>query len=133
MGSPSEDIKDILEAESSLSLTFGANLFISREPAEPDAVVTIFDTPGFAPDLTMNKNERYDRPSIQIRVRNNNYADGYALSDSIKEILHGKGHEIWNSTSYELIKAANDISLLDYDESNRVRFVITFDIQRKPV
>jgi len=133
MNSPSEDIKDILEDEASLSLTFGTNLFVSREPAEPDAVVTIFDTPGFSPDLTMNKNERYDRPSIQIRIRNNDFTDGYSLADSIKEILHGKAHEIRNSTSYESIKAASDISLLDYDESNRVRLVITFDIQRKPI
>lgn len=46
MNAPSVDIKDMLEAESSLGLTFTSDLFVGHEPNTPDETVTIFDTPG---------------------------------------------------------------------------------------
>lgn len=129
--SPSIDIKDILEAESALALTFATDLFIGKEPTSPDNCVTIFDTPGAIPQLTLNRNEIYEYPSIQIRVRNNDYMTGANLINDIKSTLHGRGHETWNGTFYSLIAASDSPALLDYDESNRARFVCNFNIQRR--
>lgn len=131
MSSPSEDIKDILESISSLALDFATDLFIGREPANPDNTVTIFDTPGGPPDVFYNNFEYY-YPSVQIRVRNNSYSSGWDLINDIKEALHGRGHETWGDFVYELIRCTTEPALLDWDEQSRVRFVVNFDIQRKP-
>jgi len=131
MNPASQDIKDILEADSSLGLTFADNLYIGREPETPDNTVTIFDTPGDPPDFTYNNTVKYYRPAIQIRVRNNNYQNGWSLIDEIKLSLHGRINEVWNGTKYTQIRCFMEPMLLDWDENNRVRFVTTFNIQRK--
>lgn len=133
MRPPSEDIKDILEADSGLGLTFAVNLFIGQEPPEPNDCVTIFDTPGYPPLLTLTQRDdpEYYRPSVQIRVRNKNYLTGWNLIDAIKVALHGRNHETWGGTSYTLIACVGEPALLDWDESNRARFVTTFDLQRR--
>ena len=131
MNAPSVDVKDMLEGESSLGLTFAQNLFVGFEPPEPDDAVTVFDTPGYAPDLNYDKSERYDRPSVQVRVRSKSYTIGWNLINSIKRLLHGKAHETWNGTYYSLIKCTQEPAILDWDDKGRVRFVATFDIQRR--
>ena len=130
MNPPSQDIKDILEA-ADLNLTFQSNLFIGSLPAQAqDNCVVIYDTPGYSPDLTFNFGEKYFRPSIQIMVRSRDYQTGYSLINSIKNELHGIGHEVWNGTVYELIKCTQEPFLLSYDERNLVQFICNFDIQR---
>jgi hypothetical protein len=131
MNSVSEDIKDILEAESSLDLTFGTNLFVAHEPATPANTVTVYDTAGYAPQLTMDKDEIYEYPSVQIRVRNVSYQTGWELINDIKRSLHGRAHETWNGTYYSVIRCSSDIALVDWDNSKRARFVVNFDIQRR--
>lgn len=131
MNPSSVDIKDMLEAESSLGLVFTENLFIGQEPAEPYNCVTIFDTVGRAPQLTYKKGENYFYPSIQIRVRNANYLDGWQLINDILLSLHGRAHETWNETLYTVIYCSSGPALLDWDDNRRVRFIINFDLQRR--
>jgi hypothetical protein len=127
----SEDIKDMLEAESSLGLTFAINLFIGKEPEKPDDTVTIFDTMGFPDDLTFDATEIYERPSIQIRVRSNDYMTGMTLAQDIKASLHGRGNETWNGTLYTVIRSVGGPALMDWDGSDRARFIINFNLQRR--
>lgn len=126
----SEDIKDMLEAESSLGLVYGTNLFIGFEYTDPDDCVVIFDTYGGAPQLTAD-NAKYYYPSIQILVRNRDYLEGMALTQNIVDTLHGRAHETWNETLYSLIRCASDPALLGWDTSRRARFVTNFNIQRR--
>lgn len=130
MNAPSVDVAAILAA-GGLGLTFATNLFVGQEPTEPDNVVTVFDTPGYPPQLSLDKTEVYEYPAIQVRVRNNSYLAGYELAADIKTLLHGLAHETWNNTRYELIRCMQDPFLLDYDENGRARFVINFDLQRR--
>jgi hypothetical protein len=130
MNSPSDDIKDILEA-AGLGLTFQTNLFVGTLPAQAqDNCVVVYDTPGWEPDLTFNPDEKYDKPSIQVLVRNRDYRQAYDLVNDIKTELHGLGHEVWNGTTYELVRCSQEPFPLGHDEKNRVRFVCNFDIQR---
>lgn len=131
MNASSEDIKDMLVAESALGLTFGTNLFIGLEPSEPDNTVTIFDTAGFPEQLTFLQGEVYEYPSVQIRVRNNSYTVGWALINDIKTQLHGRGQETWSGTLYSVIYTPGGIALLDWDNMDRVRFIINFNLQRR--
>ncbi|MEE9356487.1 MAG: minor capsid protein [Methylococcaceae bacterium] len=133
MNAPSVDIKDILEAESSLGLTYSTDLFIGKEPTSQesqDNCVTIFDTGEFPPQLTLTKGENYYYPTIQIRVRNNAYITGYNLINNIRDALHARNHETWNNTVYELIECASGPAFLDWDENKRARFIVNFNIQR---
>jgi hypothetical protein len=125
----------MLEAELDLSLSSGSsgavrNLFVGKEESTPDDCVTIFDTPGFPPMLTLN-DQGYYYPTIQIRVRSRKYVDGYALAQKIQSALHGRAQETWNDTLYTVIYCSGDIALLDWDDKGRPRFVINFYIQRR--
>lgn len=131
MNVPSEDIKDYLVAESSLDLTFGTNIFIGVEPTTPDNTVTIFDLMGDMPEMTFDGNSHYYRPSIQIRVRNNDYRAGWELIDDIKDTLHGLGPLVINSTTYTLIECVLEPGFLERDENERFKFVTTINLQRR--
>ena len=129
MNPPSKDISDMLVA-GSLSLVVGTNLFIGREPEAPNDCVTIFDTPGHPPEMYYSNEYRYFYPSIQIRVRDIEYLEGWDLINDIKLLLHNRGQETWNGTLYSAIACTIEPALLDWDQNNRARFVTTFDIQR---
>ena len=132
MNAVSYDIKDMLEAESSLGLTFATNLFVAYEPASPDNCVTIFDTPSFAPDMTLDpQNEAYYRSSAQIRIRHNTYGTGMSWARDIMDSLHGRAHETWNGTLYTVVMAAGEPALLATDENNRKIIIINFNLQRR--
>jgi len=132
MNPVSRDIATILEAEPTLGLVFADNLFVGREPATPINVVTIFDTPGAGPLLTLEGKggSNYFYPSIQIRVRSDNYPDGWRWINNIKDVLHGVNGKTVNGTIYHLIRCATSSFLLDWDEMGHPRFVCNFDCQR---
>jgi len=131
MNPASIDVKDMLENESSLGLIFATNLFVGKEPTTPANCVTVFDTPGGLDDVTLNNDSVYQRPFIQIRVRNLDYDTGWALIDGIRDLLHGKGPETWNGTLYSSIVSTGDPALLDWDNNDRPRFFINFAMQRR--
>lgn len=131
MNPTSVDIKDMLEADSSLGLVLNTDLFIGMEPTKPNDCVTIFDTLGRPPQLTMAKGENYFYPSVQIRVRGKSYLTAWALAKDIKTSLHARGPETWNGTLYTLLQCISGPAMLDWDENQRVRFVINFNIQRR--
>jgi hypothetical protein len=131
MNATSVDIKDYLEAYSDLGLEFAENLFIGREPETPSNTVTIFDLAGAQPQLNFDRTEQYLYENIQIRIRNQSYQTGYALAKNIETYLHGVGNTTINETYYSSVICALPTMMLDWDNNNRVRFVITFNIQRR--
>ncbi|MFP4046755.1 MAG: minor capsid protein [Bacteroidales bacterium] len=132
MNPVSEDIKDMLVDDSSLGLTFKEELFIGREPDKEGNFVTIIDTPGGPPHLSMNKEySDYYYPTIQVRIRNRSYREGMELAQDIMASLHGRAHEEWNSTYYSLIRCSSGPAPLDWDSHDRVIIVLNFEIQRR--
>lgn len=130
----SVDMKDLLllnTVEPLVSLVFGQNLFIGNEPATPDSCVTIFDTPGYPPDVHFDPLQSYYRPSIQVRVRSKDYLEAYTLISAIKSALHNLYITV-NDTVYTLITCRQEPALLDWDANKRCRWVTTFDMQRRP-
>jgi len=132
MNAASIDIAAMLAAEDSLDLSLGVNIFVGREPSDPDNCVTIFDTPGGRPLTFLEPGgDDYYSPTIQIRVRNNDYRIGYNLAHDIMVSLHGRAQQTWNGTLYSVVLAMADPALLDWDENGRARFVVNFDVQRR--
>ena len=138
MNNPSVDIVEMLEGAGDSSgiggtgaMVFGIDLFIAREPVKPDNCITIFDTPGFPPWLGLDGETGYEYPSIQVRIRNKKYIDGWNLIEEIKNSLHGRHQETWNGTLYSIIYCSSGPALLDWDDNGNCRLVVNFNIQRR--
>jgi hypothetical protein len=131
------DIKEMIEAfalEEDSSPGCNIDLypiFIGKEPAEPFNCITLFEIGTLPPQLTLDRNEIYEYPMVQIRVRANNYLEGWEMIYNIKNLLHGQGQVTWNGAFYTLIRCISGPALLDYDKNQRVRFIINFYIQRR--
>lgn len=133
MNYASYDITDMLEADSTLGLTFADNLHRAKEPPNPDNVVTVYDTPSFPPEPILDRTSWYYRSSIQIRVRHNSYATGITWARDIMESLHNRAQEEWNGTLYTVIQAVGEPAPMAWDENNRPIFIINFNLQRTEV
>ncbi len=134
MNAPSVDIKQMIEYFAQEDSSCVLELFpihIGKEPAEPQNVISIFETGVMGPQLTLDRNEVYEYPTIQIRVRANEYLEGWNVITNIKNILHGRANETWNGALYTLIRCSSGPALLDYDKNQRVRFIINFYLQRR--
>jgi len=129
MNPASQDIATYLQGKENLDLTIGENLFIGREPNKPSSLVTIFDVAGPGPKVVMSGTVLFSMPSIQIRVRNIDYRDGWAVINDIKVLLHCFRGTL-SGTVYAGISCRQEPALLDYDDGGRVRFVSTFTCQR---
>lgn len=131
MNACSVDIKDILINETTLSLSFGDDLFVGREPESPDESVTIYDTPGAGRGTNLQGSDGTHEASIQVRVRNNSYKAGVDLCESIIQSLHGRNQEKWNGTVIFSIICKNGPHLLKWDDNERAIFIANFNVQRK--
>jgi len=130
MNAPSEDLKDMLEADSALGLTFAENLFIGKEPITPHNCVTIYDEIGNTPNLAMDGTTYY-YPIVQIRVRNIGYKEGWTLINNIMLSLHGRANETWNDALYAVIYCSSGPALLTWDDNEFVKFIVNFNLQRR--
>ena len=134
MNAPSEDIKDMLEAESSLALTFATDLFFGQEPATPDNTVTVLDIGSFPTVALLSSNENdthYEYKVVQVRVRNRSYSTGWTLIQNIHDLLHGRAQETWNETLYAAIIATSSPEMLEWDKNGNIIFFTNLNLQRR--
>jgi hypothetical protein len=133
MNAPSIDMKNYLVTNG--VGTFGQNptasgwsIFIGKEPDRPDNTVTLYDTPGDAP----NPKWLLDFPRFQIRVRNNKYELAYNKAEEVKSWLLGLPSQDLGGIRYVGIYVVIDTHFLQTDESARSIFVSTWRIIREP-
>jgi hypothetical protein len=121
-------VKDLLDGDSSLQLTFATDLFVSEMPDAPDAAVCIFDTGGYAPEVDYE----YKRPTVQVLVRGrrDGYLAAHALAADILDVLNGLHNETINSTRYIGIWAEGDVISLGRDGNGRPLLSMNFRIHR---
>ena len=131
MNPVTEDIKDMLEADSNLSFVLGTDLFIGRMPATPNNCVLLLDTPGYPPMVTLTPGEDYFYDSFQVRVRHSNYLTGYQWCKDIQLSLHVRAQKTWSETLYSVIYCSSGPAMLEWDENNRVIFILNFETQRR--
>jgi len=131
MGFVTNDMRLLLESVPALSLTFGTNLFIGREPTAPDACVTLY-TGGTSPrGMVLGGANGYDRQSFQIRIRANHYEVGMQLAEDIISAIHGRKQEMWGNVLYFAIMHQNGPELIAWDDNNRAIIVLNFNVGRK--
>ena len=132
MNAASFDIKDMLEDSSAgLGLVYETNLWISKEPAEPDNCVTVYDTPTLAPERTLSNNEWYYYSSVQVRIRHNDYTTGMVLARNIMDSLHDRVNTTWNGTLYTVVQATGEPVPMVRDDNDRTIIIINFNLQRR--
>jgi len=126
------DIKDILVAAGvgAFASTTGWALAVSREPDEPNQVITVYDVGGTDPDPKF----LLDFPSVQVRIRGNpaDYVNTYARAQLVKDTLLGLQRQTVNATIYVGIWQTGDIQNLGFDDSNRPILVTNWRIAREP-
>jgi hypothetical protein len=132
MNSAALDVKDMLDDASGGAAvgTFGTDLFVSREPASPDAVVTVYDTGGFPPDPNAGIGLQY--PTVQVRVRGvkGGYTAASVKARAVHDALHGVTEASWNGSRYLWVFGQQDPMFLGYDESDRPLFAQNFRLAR---
>ena len=132
MNSTATDIATLLDGDTSLGLTLETDLFVGRMPNEPDDCVVVYDNPGGAPMLTLDKaTSNYFYSSVYVRIRNIKYAPGWEQMFDILEFLHASSQDVVGTTYYALIKAMNDPQVLHWDDNERVIMFINFEVQRR--
>ena len=120
----------MLVGDSTLGLGFATNLWIGKEPTSPSDCVTIYDTPSFFAETTLD-NQRLYNTHFQVRVRYGDYVQGMALARNIMDSLHDRAQETWNGTLYTSITATGEPALLTWDGNNRAIIIINFYTKRR--
>jgi hypothetical protein len=62
-------------------------VYVSGEPTEPGDVLTTYDTTGLMDGRGMRTGEKLEHQGVQVRVRADNYNDGYAKATQLQESL----------------------------------------------
>lgn len=104
--------------------TVGVDIFLGLIPDQPDNCVVLFEYAGSPPDLHWPG----EYPGLQVRVRSVSYPAGRAKIGEIVDLLHGLHEQELSGTRYLLIKARGSPEVLKRDGSNRIEFLVNFEI-----
>ena len=127
---PSADIIALLEADSSLALTAGTNLFGGDLPTTPNNCVAVVDTMGLEEKGSLDTSETIKQPSVQIVVRHNKYDTGGALMQNILDYLRTITNQTEGGTKYLQLFFSSGINWIGRDENDRHVFSKSIDIMR---
>ena len=106
-----------------------SDVFLGREPTEPDNCVTIYDIGGPPQNARLALNEDY----IQVRVRNNSYEAGYERMVEIRKELEGKRENVTlNGNLYIGFWLRSAIMFLMRDEQDRSIFTMEIRVMWHP-
>ena len=123
--SPAHELALYLESEG--VGTFAQDIHVSREPAAPDNVVTIYDTGGSAP---ANYDIELRQPTIQVRVRNTSYPNAVAKQEEIFAILNAIKTQVIEGSTYLGVWMTTDILSIGRDDNDRHLLTANYQVQR---
>ena len=126
--SPALDIATILQTNG--LGTLGTDIFVGREPETPDQIITIYDTPGIAPNAKYLR----DEPTVQCRTRGrpDTYGATWILAQQIKDTLLGLAPQLIGGLSnYVLFVQIADISGAAGDSLNRPVLISNWQLVRE--
>ncbi len=117
----------------SLIVSVNANTFLGDAPDTPDNCVMIYATGGIGTLHNMGAvtNKAAEQQSIQIRIRNTDYATAVSEANQIKEILDGYNNTIVNTDLYQSIFLDSDILSIGKDDRGRNNLTLNFTLKKK--
>lgn len=108
--------------------TVGTTIFYGQMPETPDDCVTLFEYAGEPPEDTHDA-QHYEKPGLQVLVRDTSYSDARTKIASISALLHTLANTSLTGTKYLYIRAVQSPFVLERDSSNRVvmaqNFIVT--------
>ena len=125
------DLAQLLDDEEfgTLWATSGWSIHVGQEPANPNTVITLYDTGGSEPHYS----EEWENPHVQIRVRGDTGA-GYTTAmdkiQAIKRYLVFGGSVSWDGQKY-LCWTIGDVMWIKHDENGRPVFVCNFRLLKE--
>jgi len=127
MGSPAQDMAQVLLLDSSLALVWARTLHVGISPDtedDPDLCVSVRDTPGIAPESDFD----YHISGVQVRVRGDrgDYVGAHLLARKIAYFLNGQVDLVVDGARYIMVLAQGDPFFVDWDGNRRPEFVLNF-------
>ena len=121
-----EQISAYLEAQ---GIGTADDICIGLMPDKPDDCIALFEYAGSP--IPLHWAGEY--PGLQVRVRGSSYSTGRDKIGAIVTALHGLHDQVLavgesDGTRYLLIRARGTPELLNRDASDRVEFVVNFEI-----
>lgn len=113
-------------------LTLGTNLFLGREPADPDTCVTLYETGGRPADDFFGDGTApaLERPGLQVRVRASGYSTAAALAGDVWQALAKVSNDTLSGTLYQRVMPLQSPFAFDRDDRDRMVFAANFDVIR---
>lgn len=132
IASQAQGVSDILVAATVAEAGPGVGwrVFISREPADPDTVITLYDTTWRPP----NPKWLLDFPGVQVRVRGSvsGYTAARVVAQQVKDALLGIEPHTRNGDYWRGIILGSDITFLMYDQIERPIFTLNVRLFVEP-
>lgn len=128
-----DDIGGYLDTQLT-TLTLGTNFFLGKMPeVPPNNIAAIFENAGLQPLYTQGSVNlpAFERPELQVIVRNSSYTAGRALAESMYRVLTQIANQTINGTLYYRIEALHTPEVFDRDKSGLVLFTCNFTVMRK--
>lgn len=115
----------------SLLLGITPDVFRLDAPADPDNLICIYHSGGFAPVMNFS-GRTYEQPSFLVRIRHRNADTAILWAEQVKDTLIPIHDITINDTRYIDISQTSDIMPLGRDSRNRMELTINFNakIQR---
>ena len=133
MRTPAHDTALYLAAQGVTGALGGATgwpVCTGREPLEPADVVTVYDTGGGAPTGKSGPQLRY--PTIQVRVRSDDYVSGWEKADEIQRALFDTTSEATQGGVNVQWVAQGDVNYIGRDDKDRPLFTANYRMTRQP-
>ena len=98
-------------------------------PEAPDNCICLYETSGQSPLMTHDGQDIL-RPGLQVMVRNNDYATGRAIAETVKERLNRVTNQIVGGRFYLSVRANHEPAHLGVDQNSRHRWSLNFAVQK---
>ena len=111
--------------------TLASDLFINVMVDRPDNVIVVYDTGGFPSDFAVGGAICFEKPSVQVAVRNTNPVTAESKCKDVHKLLDGgMKDQTPIDTKYYLAKATQTPFKLKEDELERHIYVFNVDLVR---
>jgi len=111
----------------------GTDLFYGFLPETPDNCLALYELTSSPPDFTLGTDlPVFERPRIQMYVRNTSYSTGRSAAETIWQLLTKISNQDLTGVRYHRIQAISSVQFLSRDKNRRSTFTANLDVTKVP-
>lgn len=107
------------------------NLYLSDLPDAPDDAVALYQYPGEPPARTLGNSTAYEKPRLQVLIRNNSSNLANQQAYEITNFLKYINSETVNGVYYLQVFPVSSPAELGPDSKNRQRWAVNFSVWKE--